>query len=74
MKSSNITKTILALAFFFFVGTIYADPIDPDEDPDEEEAPLNPAPIGDYIIPMFVVGVVTAFVLLRKKDLMVKNS
>lgn len=74
MKYSNVTKTILLFVFFFFVGSIAAQPGGPDEDPDSDDAPLNPAPIGDYVIPMLVLGVATAFVVLRKKEPVVKKS
>ena len=42
-------------------------PEDPDPDPDGPSEPLDPAPIGDYLIPMFIVGIATAFILLKKK-------
>lgn len=74
MKYNSLTKTVLVFVFFFFVGSIAAQPGGPDEDPDSEEAPLDPVPIGDYVIPMFIVGVATAFVLLKKRDPMVKKS
>ena len=74
MKSNTVIKTILIVVFFFFVGSISAQPVDPDDEWDPEDAPLNPVPISDYILPMLVVGVATAFFVLRKKDLQVKNS
>ena len=74
MKSNNVIKTILLFSLFFSVGSISAQPGDPDEDPDAENALVDPAPIGDYVIPMMVLGVVTAFVLFKKKDLIVKKN
>jgi len=66
MKSNKVTKVILTLAFFFSVSGMFANPDNPNEIPDDSSAPLN-APIGDYIIPMLLLGMATAFVLLRKK-------
>ncbi|WP_432671674.1 hypothetical protein [Flavobacterium sp. SM2513] len=68
MKLSKLTKAILTLVFFFAVTGVSAQfPEDPDPVVDPEEAPLDPAPISDYLLPMLVVGVATAFVLLKKK-------
>ena len=68
MNLSKITKTILTLVFFFGMSTAFAQfPEDPDPDPHGPSEPLDPAPIGDYLIPMLIVGVATAFILLKKK-------
>jgi hypothetical protein len=53
---------------FFSLSAAFAQrPEDPDDTVDPIGAPLDPAPIGDYLIPMLVLGMATAFVLLRKK-------
>ena len=68
MKFNNLSKTILTLVFFFTVSGVFAQlPEEPGEDPDDNDAPLDPAPISDYLIPMLMVGVATAFILLKKK-------
>ncbi len=68
MKSNKITKIILTLVVFFSLTNAFAQfPEDPGDDVDPGDAPLDPAPISDYLIPMLVVGVATAFILLRKK-------
>ena len=68
MKLNKVTKIIFTLVFFFGVSTAFAQfPEDPDPDPDGPSEPLDPAPIGDYLIPMFIVGIATAFILLKKK-------
>lgn len=67
MKVNKVTKTILALAFFFSVSGMLAQPTNPDPVEDDPMAPLEPAPISDYLIPMLVLGVASAFVLLKKK-------
>ncbi len=68
MNLSKITKTILTLVVFFGMSTAFAQfPEDPDPDVDGPEEPLDPAPISDYLIPMLILGVGTAFVLLNKK-------
>ncbi|MDD3004015.1 hypothetical protein [Flavobacterium sp.] len=68
MKLSKLTKPFLMLAFFFVVSSVSAQfPEEPGEDPDDSEAPLDPAPISDYLIPMLLVGVATAFVLLKRQ-------
>ena len=68
MKLNKVTKIIFTLVFFFAVSSVFAQfPEDPDPDPDGPSEPLDPAPIGDYLIPMLIVGVATAFILLKKK-------
>jgi hypothetical protein len=70
MKLNKMIKTILTLVLFLAVSTAFAQPIeepDPDGSGDSGNPPLDPAPIGDYMIPMLVLGIATAFVLLRKK-------
>jgi hypothetical protein len=68
MKSNKVTKTILTLVLFFSLSAAFAQlPEDPDDTVDPIGAPLNPAPIGDYLIPMLVLGMATAFILLKKK-------
>ena len=68
MKLNTVTKIIFTLVFFFGVSSAFAQfPEDPDPDPDGPEEPLDPAPISDYLIPMLILGVGTAFVLLNKK-------
>jgi hypothetical protein len=68
MKLNKVTKTLLTLVFFFTVSGVFAQlPEDPDDDVDPIDAPLDPAPISDYLIPMLVLGVATAFVLLKRK-------
>ena len=68
MKSSTLSKALLSLVFFFSVSGVFAQlPEDPDPDVDGPGDDLDPAPIGDYMLPMLVLGVATAFVLLKKK-------
>lgn len=70
MKLSKLTKPFLMLAFFFAVSGVCAQPTEPgggNPDEDDENAPLDPAPISDYLIPMLVVGVATAFVLIKRQ-------
>ena len=72
MKLNNVIKTILTLVLFMFVTGAFAQPgevPDPGGSGDDGNPPLNPgAPISDYILPMLVVGIATAYVLLRKKS------
>ena len=68
MKLNKVTKIIFTLVFFFGVSSAFAQfPEDPDDDIDNPGDDLDPAPIGDYIIPMLIMGVGTAFILLKKK-------
>jgi hypothetical protein len=68
MKSNKVTKTILTLVLFFSISLAFAQPPeDPDDGSDPIGAPLDPAPIGDYLLPMLVLGIATAFILLKKK-------
>jgi hypothetical protein len=66
MNYRKIIKTMLPFVFFFVVSFAYAQ-ADPNEDPDDQNAPLDAAPIGDYIVPMLLLGIATAFVLLKKR-------
>lgn len=75
MKKNKLTKIALTIVFFIGMNSAFAQfPVDPDDDLDPDDAPLDPAPISDYLIPMLVVGITTAFVLLKKKDLIINNS
>ena len=69
MKLNKVTKIIFTLVFFFGVSTAFAQfpPEDPDDEIDNPGEPLDPAPIADYLIPMLIIGVATAFILLKKK-------
>jgi hypothetical protein len=69
MKSNKIVKLLLPFIFLFVVSITSAQgPIDEGlTDEDDDGAPLNPLPIEDYVIPMLLLGIATAFVLLRKK-------
>ena len=70
MKLNKITKIVFTLVFFFGVSSVFAQfPEDPGDEVDPGDAPLDPAPIGDYILPMLVLGVATAYILLKKKAL-----
>ena len=72
MKLNNVIKTILTLVLFMVVTGAFAQPggePDPGGTGDTPGSPVDPpAPIGDYILPMLVLGVATAYVLLRKKS------
>lgn len=68
MNKSKFLKTIMTLVLLVAVTTMFAQPAEPGGDLDPEDGPLNPAPINDYLLPMLVVGVATAYVLLRKKS------
>lgn len=69
MKQSKIFKLAIIVVFMLTVNTIFAQgtPADPDPLEDDENADLNPAPISDYLLPMLIIGVATAFILLRTK-------
>jgi hypothetical protein len=67
MKSNKIVKLILPFIFLFVVSIASAQVDEGLEDLDGDGAPLNPLPIEDYVIPMLLLGIATAFVLLRKK-------
>ena len=60
--------TIVALMFCMSVTTAFAQPEQPDDALDAENADLNPAPIGDYVLPMLLLGVATAYILVRRKQ------
>ena len=75
MKINKLTKIVLTVVFFCGINGAFAQfPEDPDDDLDPNDAPLNPAPISDYLIPMLVIGVATAFILIKKKEVIVKNK
>jgi hypothetical protein len=68
MKLSTVTKIVLMVVFFFSMSSAFAQlPEDPDDASDPVDGPLDPAPINDYLIPMFVLGAATAFILIKKK-------
>lgn len=68
MKLNNVTKAILTLVFFFSVSNTFAQlPEDPDDDVDGPGDALDPAPINDFLVPMLILGIATAFILLKKK-------
>ena len=60
-------KTILLLVFFLAAAPGFAQIDEPDEGTGGDGS-LNPAPIGDYIVPMLLLGVATAFVLLKNRE------
>lgn len=69
MKLNNISSSILILVFAFSISSTAAQsPEEPDGVEDSADADLNPAPISDYLIPMLVLGIVTAFILLNRKE------
>lgn len=61
-------KTLLLLVFFFAAANGFAQIDEPDGNQDNGNAPLDPAPIGDYIVPMLLLGVATGFVLLKRRS------
>ena len=61
-------KTILLLVFFFAAAHGFAQGPDEVDEGTGGDGSLNPAPIGDYIVPMLLLGVATAFVLLKKRE------
>jgi hypothetical protein len=65
IKINKIVKIILPFVFLFVVSIASAQVDEGLEDLDG--APLQPLPIKDYVIPMLLLGITTAFVLLRKK-------
>ena len=64
---SFTSKIICTLLLFFITSTTFANPGEVDPNEVAQSALLNPAPIGDYLIPILIIGLVTAFFLLRKK-------
>jgi len=74
MKISSTLKTLYILALFFCINSTFATPGEGDSNEDSGGAPLEPsaAPIDDYLIPMLIMGAVTAFVLLRKKSIKIE--
>lgn len=69
MNFNKLSTCIVILLFCLGTATAVAQPEQPDGDPDDENADLNPAPIGDYMLPMLLLGVATAYILLRKKPI-----
>lgn len=70
MRLNIVTKLILTLVFFLSMSSAFAQfPENPNENPDSEDAELDPAPINEYLIPMLVLGVAVAFILIKKKGL-----
>lgn len=68
MKLNSVTKTVLVMVFFLSSISAFAQlPGDPDDNVDPVDAPLEPAPISHYLIPMLVLGAATAFILIKKK-------
>lgn len=68
MKNVLQKKAILSIVLMmFFTVPVMAQFGETPEDEDEEDTPLDPAPIDDYIVPLLLVGVVTGYYLLRKK-------
>ena len=72
MKLNKVIKIVLTLVLFLAVSSGFAqgpaDVPDPGGTEDTPGSPLEPgAPIADYILPMLVVGIATAYVMLRKK-------
>jgi len=72
MKISSTLKVLYILALFFCINTTFAFPSETDPTTDPGSAPLNPAPIDDYLVPMLIMGAVTAFVLLRRKSIKIE--
>ena len=68
MNKNAFIKTILTLVCFLAITTAFAQPAEVPGGGDGIGDPMEPvAPIGDYVLPMLVLGVATAYVLLRKK-------
>ena len=69
MNFRKIIKSFLLLVLFFitFQG-VAQTPGEPDEGTGGD-GNLNPAPIENYIVPMLLIGVVTAFVLLKPRSI-----
>lgn len=68
MNKNAFIKTILTLVCFLAITTAFAQPAEVPGGGDNPGDPMEPvAPIGDYVLTMLVLGVATAYVLLRKK-------
>lgn len=70
MTKNKVMKTVLTFVLLFAVSISYAEtPVNPNEENDPAgDENLNPAaPISDYLLPMLIIGVATAFILLRTK-------
>lgn len=63
----NIKTFLLVVLFFITFQGFAQGPSEPDEGTGGD-GDLNPAPIENYIIPMLLLGVVTAFVLLKPRS------
>lgn len=66
----NFKKNYLTLLAVLFISTLsFAQgPGEADEEEDTEDDMLNPAPIGDYVIPMLLLGVFVAYRFLKKEN------
>jgi hypothetical protein len=76
MNYIKTIKTIMPFVFFFVVSVAFAEspydlpkvaPGEVDENEDDANAPLE-ATICGYIVPMLLLGIATAFVLLKKRS------
>lgn len=67
MSKTKLIKTIITFIFFLTITNAFAQPMQAPEDDDAATDALEPAPIADFILPMLMLGVATAYVLLRKK-------
>ena len=67
----NMKKKYLTLLAVLFISALsFAQgPEEADEEVDTEEELLDPAaPIGDYIIPMLLIGVFVAYRFLKQEN------
>lgn len=73
---SNYRKHLIIIMLpLLFSISANAQIDDPDEDEDGENAPLDPpASIDNYIIPMLIAGVSTAFYLMNRKQTVDRND
>lgn len=68
MKNS-LKKQFLIMALLLVGSLSFAQgPGEPDDDEDGADELLDPAPIGDYVLPMLLVGVFVAYRLIRKEE------
>lgn len=70
METKTHKKFLYMIVFFLLCSfpAMAGDFDEADETEDLDNDLLNPTPIDDYIIPMLVLGVATAFYLVRKKE------